>query len=36
LVDVKIEKAYSHSLWGKPVEDKAAAKRLKGDRSYAA
>jgi tRNA-2-methylthio-N6-dimethylallyladenosine synthase len=36
LVDVKIEKAYSHSLWGRPVEDKTAAKRLKGDRSYAA
>lgn len=36
LVDVKIEKAYSHSLWGKLVEGKAAAERLKGDRSYAA
>jgi tRNA-2-methylthio-N6-dimethylallyladenosine synthase len=36
LIDVIIEKAYSHSLWGKPVEGKAAAERLKGARSYAA
>ena len=36
LVNVKIEKAYSHSLWGKPVEAKAAAEGLKGERSYAA
>ena len=36
LVNVKIEKAYSHSLWGKPVEGKAAAEGLKGERSYAA
>ena len=36
LVDVKIEKAYSHSLWGKLVEGKVVAERLKGDRSYAA
>ena len=36
LVDVKIEKAYAHSLWGKPVECQAAAEGLKGERSYAA
>jgi tRNA-2-methylthio-N6-dimethylallyladenosine synthase len=36
LVSVKIEKAYSHSLWGKPVERKAAAEELKGEKSYAA
>ncbi|MEE4262882.1 MAG: tRNA (N6-isopentenyl adenosine(37)-C2)-methylthiotransferase MiaB [Desulfobacteraceae bacterium] len=36
LVDVKIEKAYSHSLWGKPVEPKAAGDGLKGEKSYAA
>ncbi|MGB5747581.1 MAG: tRNA (N6-isopentenyl adenosine(37)-C2)-methylthiotransferase MiaB [Desulfobacterales bacterium] len=36
LVDVKIEKAYAHSLWGKPVECLAAAEGLKGERSYAA
>lgn len=36
LVNVKIEKAYSHSLWGKPVEGKTAAEGLKGERSYAA
>jgi tRNA-2-methylthio-N6-dimethylallyladenosine synthase len=36
LVDVKIEKAYSHSLWGKLAEGKAAAEGLKGERSYAA
>ena len=36
LVDIKIEKAYSHSLWGKPAEGKAAAEGLKGERSYAA
>jgi len=36
LVSVKIEKAYSHSLWGKPVETKAAAEESKGEKSYAA
>jgi tRNA-2-methylthio-N6-dimethylallyladenosine synthase len=36
LVNVKIEKAYSHSLWGKPVEVKALPEGLKGERSYAA
>lgn len=36
LINVKIEKAYTHSLWGKPVEGKAATKGLKGERSYAA
>jgi tRNA-2-methylthio-N6-dimethylallyladenosine synthase len=36
LVDVKIEKAYSHSLWGKPVERKGAAGGLKGEKIYAA
>jgi tRNA-2-methylthio-N6-dimethylallyladenosine synthase len=36
LVSVKIEKAYSHSLWGKPVEGKAAVEALKGEKSYAA
>jgi len=36
LVDVKIEKAYSHSLWGKLAEGKVAAEGLKGERSYAA
>ena len=36
LVNLKIEKAYSHSLWGKPVERKAAAEELKGEKSYAA
>ena len=36
LVDIMIEKAYAHSLWGKPVECQAAAEGLKGERSYAA
>jgi tRNA-2-methylthio-N6-dimethylallyladenosine synthase len=36
LVFVKIEKAYSHSLWGKPVENKSAVEGLKGEESYAA
>ena len=36
LVDVKIEKAYSHSLWGKPVERKGATGGLKGEKIYAA
>jgi len=36
LVDVRIEKAYAHSLWGQPVDCRAAAKGLKGERSYAA
>jgi tRNA-2-methylthio-N6-dimethylallyladenosine synthase len=36
LVPVKIEKAFSHSLWGTPVEIKSAAEGLKGERCYAA
>jgi tRNA-2-methylthio-N6-dimethylallyladenosine synthase len=36
LVDIKIEKAYSHSLWGKTFEAQTAAEGLKGERSYAA
>jgi len=36
LVSVKIERAYSHSLWGKPVECRGAAEELKGEKSYAA
>ncbi len=36
LVHVKIEKAYSHSLWGKPVEIEITAEGLKGEKSYAA
>lgn len=36
LVQVKIEKAYSHSLWGKPVEIEITAEGLKGEKSYAA
>jgi len=36
LVQVKIEKAYAHSLWGKPVEIESTAKGSKGEKSYAA
>ena len=36
LVQVRIEKAYSHSLWGEPVEIQNTAKGLKGEESYAA
>jgi tRNA-2-methylthio-N6-dimethylallyladenosine synthase len=36
LVHVKIEKAYSHSLWGIPVEIESAAEGLKGENCYAA
>jgi tRNA-2-methylthio-N6-dimethylallyladenosine synthase len=36
LISVKIEKAYSHSLWGKPVQDRPAVDGLKGESSYAA
>ena len=36
LVRVKIEKAYSHSLWGKAVEIEFTAEGLKGEKSYAA
>ena len=36
LVQVKIEKAYAHSLWGKPVEIEITAKGTKGEKSYAA
>ena len=36
LVHVKIEEAYSHSLWGKPVENQITAEGLKGEQSYAA
>ena len=35
-VDVKIEKAYAHSLWGKPIEIDSTAEGLKGEKSYAA
>ena len=36
LLDVKIEEAYSHSLWGKPVDRKATTGGLKGEKIYAA
>jgi tRNA-2-methylthio-N6-dimethylallyladenosine synthase len=36
LIQVKIEKAYTHSLWGEPVEIQTAATGLKGEKSYAA
>lgn len=36
LVQVKIEKAYAHSLWGKPVDIDSTAGGLKGEKSYAA
>jgi tRNA-2-methylthio-N6-dimethylallyladenosine synthase len=36
LVNVKIEKAFSHSLWGRPVEFESTAEGLKGEKSYAA
>lgn len=36
MVHVKIEKAYAHSLWGKPVEIESTAEGLKGEKSYAA
>ncbi len=36
LINVKIEKAYSHSLWGKPVQNRPAVNGLKGESSYAA
>jgi len=36
LVHVKIDKAYAHSLWGKPVDTESAALGLKGAKSYAA
>ena len=36
LVKVKIEKAMSHSLWGRMVPFKAQAGALKGERNYAA
>jgi tRNA-2-methylthio-N6-dimethylallyladenosine synthase len=36
LVYVKIEKAYSHSLWGMPVEIESAAEGVKGEKCYAA
>jgi tRNA-2-methylthio-N6-dimethylallyladenosine synthase len=36
IVHVKIDKAYAHSLWGKPVEIKSTAEGLKGEKSYAA
>ena len=35
-VPVKIEKAYAHSLWGRPVEIDSTAEGLKGEKSYAA
>ena len=36
IVRTKIEKAYAHSLWGKPVEVKSVTGGLKGEESYAA
>jgi tRNA-2-methylthio-N6-dimethylallyladenosine synthase len=36
MVQVKIDKAYAHSLWGKPVEIESTAEGLKGEKSYAA
>jgi len=36
LVDVKIKRALSHSLWGEPVRDQTGTADLKGDKSYAA
>ena len=36
IVHTKIEKAYAHSLWGKPVEIETATGGLKGEKSYAA
>ena len=36
LVQVKIEKAYAHSLWGTPVNTVSTAEGLKGENSYAA
>ena len=36
LVQIEIEKAYAHSLWGKPVNTNSPAESLKGDNSYAA
>jgi len=36
IVRTNIEKAYAHSLWGKPVEVKSATGGLKGEESYAA
>jgi tRNA-2-methylthio-N6-dimethylallyladenosine synthase len=35
-VSVKIEKAYAHSLWGKPIAIDSTAEGLKGEKSYAA
>jgi tRNA-2-methylthio-N6-dimethylallyladenosine synthase len=36
LIDVRIEKAFSHSLWGKPLAGASTAKRVKGVECYAA
>ena len=36
IVHVKIDKAYAHSLWGKPVEIESKSEGLKGEKSYAA
>ncbi len=36
IVNVKIEKAYSHSLWGKPVQIEPTLFTSKGEQSYAA
>jgi tRNA-2-methylthio-N6-dimethylallyladenosine synthase len=36
LVDVKIEKAFSHSLWGTPIKARSTAEGLEGENIYAA
>ena len=35
-IDVMIEKAFSHSLWGRPVNVRPMPLRVKGEESYAA
>ena len=35
-IEVEIEKAFSHSLWGKYLEHEPTPLRLKGEGSYAA
>lgn len=36
IIHTRIQKAYAHSLWGKPLEIESAAGGLKGEESYAA
>ena len=36
LIRVRIEKAFSHSLWGRPIDETSSVSAPEGEKSYAA